>query len=348
MENITSTPLIDETIKINLFYAILVAVVCFLTVIGNSATIYAFWKVPGLREKPSEFLILNLSVADLMTGLLAIPLVSPMYITPGNWPLGESGCRFIVFPFNLSIHTSLGLLLAISIDRFLLVYLEYPKYLKIQSQARINFIIACCWGFAALTVVIEQSVWDVAKGLDEVAANINYDRVCLSPPRRLQSFSISFFLGLYFTPVVLVCGFSLAFLCLLRKRLIKNKVRQAPQSTTGTVSSAPSHENQPQPDQSATGGSQGESRSRVRNRYIKPALSLIALVFGMAVCMLPYSLYVIIIELFCPKCNNIPVLFNLLFLQFCNACLDPFLYALTQRKIQKLYCSCLKGRSAQA
>ncbi len=321
-------------------------IICVLTVAGNSATIIAFWKLPSLCEKPGETLILHLSITDLLTGLILIPIFSSNYITPGYWPFGEFGCRLVAGPiFNICVHTSIFLLLAISLDRFLLVYKEYPKYLKIQSRSRVKLTIIGCWMMGICSVIFEQSLWDVAKTLDEAAANIDFDAVCLSPSRRLKEFSLTFFLTLYFTPVLLVCVFSVAFLCLLRARLIKFKV----DITLRSVMDPSSNEGrQEQPSRPGDEGMVASARSRARNRYIKPALSLTALVSSMAVCMLPYTIYVITVELFCPDCNDPVILYRLVFLQFCNACLDPFLYALTQRKIQELYCSCLLRRIAPA
>ena len=77
-----------------------------------------------------------------------------------------------------------------------------------------------------------------------------------------------------------------------------------------------------------------------RNLYVKPAITLIGLVVSMAVCMLPYALYVVIIESGCQWCNSTDVLYALLLLQFCNACLDPFIYVFTRRKMRQFYTTC--------
>ncbi len=45
-------------------------------------------------------------------------------------------------------------------------------------------------------------------------------------------------------------------------------------------------------------------------------------------CVLPYTIYVITVERFCPDCNDPVILYRLVFLQFCNACLDPLPYVL--------------------
>ncbi len=319
----------------NITFAIVIPILCFSAIAGNLLIIICFWKLPSLREKPSDFLILNLSIVDLITGLVTIPLFSPLYIIRGYWPLGENGCRLLAIFLNLTVHASLTTLVAISIDRLLLVLKDYPSYLKIQSQRKIAATIAICWLFALFTVVPQQGMWDVAKVLDESAANINFDTHCLSPARRLKSYSLTFFLALYFAPVIMVCACSIWFLYLLHKRLTKVKSSRETAShsthTSGTRQVVPA------------GTSSNTSSSSAKNRYIKPAASLLALVLAMAICMLPYCFYVLIIELICQECVDLDILYGLLLLQFCNACLDPFFYGLTQRKIRQFYCSCFNS-----
>lgn len=212
----------DDGIQINIYYAIAFPLISLVTTVFNLTTIVAFIKVPGLRDKPGEFLILNLCCADLLTGAAFIPTASPQYITPGHWPLGEAGCRVVTSIMNLSIHGSLFALIAISFDRFLMVSVEYPKYVKMQSYRRIYLTIGICWTLAVLTVIIEQALWEWAKTVDETAASIDYKKFCLVPPRRIRWFSLTFFAVLFFLPVVTVFLLSIAFLWQLRKRLKKN------------------------------------------------------------------------------------------------------------------------------
>ena len=79
----------------------------------------------------------------------------------------------------------------------------------------------------------------------------------------------------------------------------------------------------------------------VRNRYIKPGITLIGVVLAMTICMLPFGFYVIIIESGCEECNDNDILYGLFLMLLCNACIDPFIYVLTQRKIRKFYDSLL-------
>ena len=335
MTNVTD----DDTgisYTINYYFAFFIPVLSLLIITGNILIIVAFWKLPSLREKPSEYLILNLSFVDLCTGFTLL-YISPLFIVSGYNPLGEIGCRFANASFNITVSASVFTLIAISTDRFLLVLIAYPKYLKWQSTFRIRLTIITCWTLAFLLSAIEHSIWNVAKTLSERAADIDFKIVCLSPPRRLQAYSLYGFFGVYLGPVLIVCILSSAFFFLLWRRIqMNNRIGAASFSTQSTSL----QDRQIEPSQNRFNGTDqpaNQPKEKRNSRYTKPALSLVVLVSAMALCMLPYSIYIIIIQFFCPKCFMPTLVNTLLLMQSCNAVLDPFLYGMTQRKIKNFY-----------
>ena len=344
-----STSTTTDDVQINIFYAIFIPSLSFSTVLGNILIMVAFWKVPGLRDKPSELLILNLSCMDSLTGLQLL-YYSPLFIA-GHWPFGEFGCRIANAIFYLSIHGSLFNLIAISVDRVRLVLLEYPKYMKMQSAFRIRMQILACWATALMTVILEHSIWNVAKQVDESAAAINFDVTCLTPPRRLKIYSRTAFIALYIVPVITVCSLSVWFIYLLRIRLEKSK-RVGDSSGSSTARAEPSTqvtttEQRTMPSNQSNQAAVSNSHTKnqpSRSRYIKPAVSLFAVVTAMAICMLPYCFYVIIIE-GCSTCYDPKIFYIMIMFKYCNAFLDPFLYGITQRKIRLFYLSKLGIKS---
>ena len=318
-----------------------------------------------------------------------LPLWAPAFISSNHyWPFGEIGCRLALIPANVTIYASLYTLLAISVDRLLLVGCEYPRYMKLQSRYRVRATIVGCWVFATSLVLVETALWDYGKSLDGPAGQINFDRVCLSPSRdNIRAFSLTISFGLYFTPVVTVVGLSATFLYFLHRRLKKSNTtsglsRQGVSSSqqegasslqsthikvsvessltitprimpglTPITNNQHSSINDSSSTSSGQGSHQGSSRGQAinpsRSRYIKPTVSLLILVFAMAICMLPYCLYVFILEFVCKECQNITAVYALFLVQYCNACLDPFLYGLTQRKIRRFYCGCIVNNRVQ-
>ena len=336
---------VTGTLPINLFYAVFLPILSLATITGNLMIIVAFWKVPALHHKPSELLVLNLSFVDLLTGFTLI-MGSTFMILPDRWLFGEAGCRVFIALFYTGIHTGILSLITISVDRLLLVKLDYSRYLKIQSPTRIKITIGVCWSVSLFSIFLEQATWEVAKKIDKSAASIDYAKRCLIPPRRLREYSLFMFITYYLIPVFTVCASSLAFLYFLRKRL--KKKQKGPlgqvivQATEPTTSSS-----QPTSGQSSkdTDNLQKQQYSS-RKRYIKPAITFILLVTAMLLCMMPYGLYVISIEVFCHECINTNVVYTLVMVQYFNACLDPIFYGMTNKKIRAYYGWCLPGRNS--
>ena len=323
---------------INLTFAVFLSSIIILIVLSNLATIIAFWKERTLREKPSDLMLLSLSVADLCDGFY-ITLLSPIFIM-GYWPLGELGCKLLVIGGDVFIFESLLMLTCISLDRLLLVSLHYSTYLKIQTKVTVQLTILGCWIIGMIPAVIEMIMWNVAKRLEPSAAFINFDFYCLSPPRRIETFALAFFLGFVILPVILVICLSNSFLFFLRQRLQKRA--QIGNGGVSYVAEQSLQQSNSASQNSTPGNSEGGS-GRFKNRYLKPALTLGALVLAMIVCMVPYCSYVIIIEVFCPSCNDPTVLYILILLMHFNPLLDPLLYAVTQSKIRNYYRVKIRG-----
>ena len=116
---------------------------------------------------------------------------------------------------------SLYMICAICLDRFLLVYKEYPQYVKIQSKRRIYINIAFAWLWPMAWGVIEISLWDVGKKIiDETTTLIDFSKICISPSRRIKAFAGPLFLQSIIVPIILVVGLSAGFFYLLHKRLV--------------------------------------------------------------------------------------------------------------------------------
>ena len=111
-----------------------------------------------------------------------------------------------------------------------------------------------------------------------------------------------------------VDGLSAAFFYLLHKRLTKSWGMRA-ESHIGKWSKSRFSSSDSQEPQQEEKSSQRTMSSQQRKQYIKPAMVLLVLVFAMAVCTLPYGLYLIAVEGFCKMCgHNNTLYFFLLFL----------------------------------
>ena len=330
-------------------YIIVFSIIVLLTLFGNAATILSFWKVPTLREKPSNLLILNLSIADFGIGLLET------YNFPWNklsrpWPYGKLGCQFGVLFTDIFVSMGIVTTLAITYDRFLLIAKDYPKYVKTQSRLRIKLTVLTIWLYGTSIGIFELIMWDIVKLPAELKGYFDYDKDCRPPVRYNSITSLTSSILIIFAPLLATEFFSIAFVVLLYRRL-RRPVAVNPSSVSGSGTS--------QRREFESSFSQGNSTSRVgisgvnpgvnhgnnperppansRKRYRKAAAVLGALVTVLNICLLPYVLYNLIVSFVCPQCNSRRVRDFLADILYLNSCINPFLYAITISKIRDFY-----------
>ncbi|XP_056117398.1 opsin 4xa isoform X1 [Rhinichthys klamathensis goyatoka] len=99
--------------------AFFVAIIGAVGVIGNMLVMYAFFCNKKLRTPPNYF-IMNLAVSDFLMAITQSPIffVNCMY---KEWVFGEMGCKMYAFCGALFGITSMINLLAISIDRYVVI-----------------------------------------------------------------------------------------------------------------------------------------------------------------------------------------------------------------------------------
>ena len=107
--------------------------ICLLVTLGNILVIIAIKSSPKL-ESPTHQLILSLAVADLLLGMLVLPM-SAVYEVLDIWVFGKHLC-FIWLTVDMWTCTSSILnLVAISMDRYIAVT-QAVKYPGIMTHAR--------------------------------------------------------------------------------------------------------------------------------------------------------------------------------------------------------------------
>ncbi|XP_072046791.1 5-hydroxytryptamine receptor 1D-like [Amphiura filiformis] len=338
------------------FYGVSSLCISSLTVIGNAMTLFAFYHEKSLRINPSNNFIIALTINDLLYGIhifffLGIPFT---FQRTHGYFFGETGCMMTVFLNHLFVIGNL-LLLAISVDRLLLICLKYSNYVKFQTTSRVGIGIAMCYVAGVTLGVIEMSMWEFAKKDKTVAAKINFNRYCISPPRNQGVFGLLLSFGFYVTPITLVFLLNVVFFALLIRKIRKRGQVGSTQSsirTGGTsLNSIPSRSGQnggsslganleATQSQNMSGSTPPKNDNtgdaHTKSRYVKPAITLAVLVGAMAISNLPYCTYLVVIA-FCSSCRDpIMVRYWLLVCQL-NSLLDPLFYTFTQRKLREYY-----------
>ncbi|XP_072037147.1 probable G-protein coupled receptor No18 [Amphiura filiformis] len=257
------------------------------------------------------------------------------------WPYGKYGCQLLACLANLFFSAGMVTTVAISIDRFLLLSQEYPKYLRMQSRKRTICIIGGIWLCGILLGTSEVLFWDML--IPPALHNyFDFSKDCRSPPKHNLVFALVLFMLGIFGPLLAVESFSIAFFV----RLIR-KLRQ-PMVHPSINTSMSSQNMNSSPSRSAVGPSSSSSLPMAQRAvprrseadpnkcYKKAAMLLGAIVSAVNICTLPYVLYALITT-FCPKCNNVHLCDQLRNLLYLNSCINPFLYAATMTKIRNFY-----------
>lgn len=315
-------------------------VICIFTILGNIANICAFLVDRSLRDKPRDLLVVNLSFADLGIGLFCMPFVVSNLICD-CWLTGKVGCRMFVTAGDIFLISGAGSLIAISLDRYLLVARDYTTYLRIQTYSRIRITIALCWIYALIPTILENVAWKYG---ENHSIFVSTETRCFSPARELFSFTIFIILVGSFIPLVIISSLSFSFLHLLRRRLKKQRKVSATSTNVPQEQRETTLDNETSRSASRQMVTTIHRTSQSSGRYTKPAITFVFLISAVAVTTLPYVLYMLV-SFFCSSCYNQVMRSRLINLAFINSVLNPFMFAATQTKIRKFYA--LKLRQLQ-
>ena len=296
------------------------------TIIANLLTIIAFMKVPSLQTHTSNLLIFALSIADLICGVYQILYYGIPFAFGLRPPLGEIGCMMTI-PFERVYYAGNLLLLAISIDRVLLVSMDYSKYVKMITKLRLKVTIVICFLVGQIPAVVELSTWNYAKRVNANAASINFEEVCLYPAVRLKWYSVFSSIWVFFMPPLLVGTFSIIFFKRLLIRINKNR-RVVPDTDSSNRRASGNQDEIARPPVA-------DEDETAKKRYIKPAVTLAALVSAMCISMLPNFIYRLV-QALRQKLNPSLSYIMWLILQL-NPFLDPLFFAATQKGIKEFY-----------
>ncbi|XP_072164874.1 histamine H3 receptor-like [Diadema setosum] len=327
-----------------------------ITIIGNMFVIVAFSKDRRIRDKVPNIIILNLSITDLLIGLIVLP-INTIALVLRRWPFGEFLCKaWLTLDYTLC-SVSVVTIVLISLDRYWLVKKQL-KYASYQTRRRVIVTIVSAWCVCLVYYVTLAFGWIRMSGKK---SEVDYSMKC----EMEYSFSIPMTLAMnlieFIIPFTAILFLNISVYCSIRRGprdIVHRRVPSAKgmqyvaisslKSRTGTMTppcKKPSRRLQqssrscdiPTIDsarhvESAGNNAKEESeRSQDARQYIRhrKAASLLAVLVGAFMfCWLPYQFTSIRLA-FCGDC-----VFDLTWeitnnLLWCNSTMNPFLYAFT-------------------
>ncbi|XP_051771798.1 trace amine-associated receptor 7c-like [Ctenopharyngodon idella] len=129
-----------------IFVYIFVAVTSVFTVFLNLLVIISISHFKQLHT-PTNVLILSLAVADLIVGLILMPVQGMKLVEP-CWYFGEIFCSIFLLIFYVVVTASLGNLIIISVDRYIAVNdpLRYPMKVN-NNRAVVSIVVNWLFSF---------------------------------------------------------------------------------------------------------------------------------------------------------------------------------------------------------
>ncbi|KAM6206069.1 melanopsin-like isoform 3-T3 [Sarcoramphus papa] len=167
-------------------------------IIGNLLVLYAFYSNKKLRT-PQNYFIMNLAVSDFLMSASQAPICFVNSLHRG-WILGDIGCDLYAFCGALFGITSMMTLLAISVDRYLVIT-KPLRSIQWTSKKRTMQIISIVWLYSLGWSVAPLFGWSsyVPEGL---MISCTWDYVTYSPANR--SYTMILCCCVFFVPLIII------------------------------------------------------------------------------------------------------------------------------------------------
>ncbi|KAM3600140.1 uncharacterized protein V6R79_018410 [Siganus canaliculatus] len=196
---------VDVQDQAHYIVAFFVLVIGTVGVTGNALVMYAFSCNKKLRTPPN-FFIMNLAVSDFLMAITQSPIffVNSLY---KGWIFGETGCKMYAFCGALFGITSMINLLAISVDRYIVIT-KPLQAIQWTSKRRTCFIIALVWLYSLAWSLAPLLGWSsyIPEGL---MTSCTWDYVTSTPANKSYTLMLCCFV--FFIPLGII---SYCYLCM--------------------------------------------------------------------------------------------------------------------------------------
>ncbi|XP_076007333.1 5-hydroxytryptamine receptor 2B isoform X1 [Genypterus blacodes] len=214
-----------EASGIQLKWAALLIVMVIIPTIGGNILVILAVSLERKLQNATNYFLMSLAVADLLVGLLVMPIALITILYDSGWPLPESLCPIWLFLDVLFSTASIMHLCAISLDRYIAIKkpIQHSQY---KSRAKAMAKIALVW-LISICIAVPIPI----KGLRNHLPNnitFNSNHTCLLKTDTFREFIMFGSLAAFFIPLTIMMVIYLLTVQVLRKKvyLLRSKVTQ--------------------------------------------------------------------------------------------------------------------------
>ncbi|XP_037603759.1 histamine receptor H2b [Sebastes umbrosus] len=265
--------------------------------------------------------VVSLAVADLLLGLLVLPLSATVELRSGNWPLGGSLCNIYISLDVMLCASSILTLMAISVDRYLAISAPL-SYSRRVTPLRVTLALIAIWALSLAVSFVpihlglntaDYRVQHLDWGMEDDDKEGHYCQFEWN-----NNYVLVYAFGSFYLPLLLMCGM---YLCIFR--VAREQVRRIRAATPSFARAA--------------------STAAIAREH-KATVTLAAVLGAFIICWFPYFTFFSCMGI--RKKTNPPNTLNsvILWLGYFNSALNPILYPAFNRDFRRAYGELLRCR----